>query len=366
MDRVSYTQSNPLFDMSLSRTDLYSFQPDDLKPPRPRRQWCFNVIIVYLIFQTALNAFLIYKVFKLESSLSNPRLEKLKSGYIPLSGEQEDDNIQTLLYNNSQETKTLRSHLWALKNQVNSMCGEEGQLDRLRSDLKQLNTSTHNLEGRMTNISLKPGPPGAPGTDGHPGAPGERGPKGDPGVAGPPGPKGDMGLKGQTGEPGADGQSGPRGPPGPPGVPGDQGPGAKGEKGDPGPPGVSGPPGFNGTQGPPGPPGAKGDKGDQVNAPELNVRLVPGKYRGRVEVKYNGVWGTVCDDSFDTVDGKVICKMLGFKTVVSTFTASPGTGRIWLDELRCLGTESDIFSCRHRGIGVTNCQHSEDAGVHCL
>lgn len=366
VDRISYTQSNPLFDMSLSRTDLYSFQPDDLKPQRPRRQWCFNVIIVYLIFQTALNAFLIYKVFTLESSLSNPRLEKLKSSYIPLSREQGDDNIQTLLYNNSQETKTLRSHLWALKSQVNSMCGEEGQLDQLRSDLKQLNTSTHNLEGRLTNISLKSGPPGTPGTDGRPGAPGERGLKGDPGVAGPPGPKGDMGLKGQTGEPGVDGQSGPRGPPGPPGAPGDQGPGAKGEKGEPGLPGVSGPPGFNGTEGPSGPPGAKGDKGDQVNAPELNVRLVPGKYRGRVEVKYNGAWGTVCDDSFDTVDGKVICKMLGFKTAISTFTASPGSGRIWLDVLRCLGTESDIFSCPHGGIGVTNCQHSEDAGVHCL
>ncbi len=33
----------------------------DLKPARPRRQWCFNVIVVYLILQTALNAFLIYK-----------------------------------------------------------------------------------------------------------------------------------------------------------------------------------------------------------------------------------------------------------------------------------------------------------------
>lgn len=43
-----------------------------------------------------------------------------------------------------------------------------------------------------------------------------------------------------------------------------------------------------------------------------------------MEVKYNGAWGTVCDDSFDTVDGKVICKMLGFQTAISTFTASPG------------------------------------------
>ncbi|XP_068581320.1 macrophage receptor MARCO [Cebidichthys violaceus] len=358
-DGVSFTQSNPLFDMSHS-TDLYSFQPDDLKPARPRRQWCFIVIVVFLILQTALNVFLIYKVKMLESSLSNPKLEKLTSNPIQSLGEQGDDHIQTLLYNNSQETKSLKGHLWALKSQVKSLCGEEGQLGRLLSDLNLLNTSTHNLEGKLTNISLIPGPPGL---DGHAGAPGE---KGDSGVAGPLGPKGEMGLKGQHGEQGVAGEVGPKGSLGLPGPPGNQGPGAKGDMGEPGVQGISGPSGFNGTEGRPGPPGPKGDKGDQGNPPELTVRLVPGRARGRVEVKHNGVWGTVCDDSFDTVDGKVICKMLGFKTAISTFTASPGSGRIWLDELKCLGTESDIFSCRHKGVGVNNCQHNEDAGVQCI
>ncbi|XP_034418124.1 macrophage receptor MARCO isoform X2 [Cyclopterus lumpus] len=358
-DGVSFTQSNPLFDM----TDLYSFQPEDLKPARPRRQWCFNVIIVFFILQTALNAFLIYKVIKLGSSLSNPRLERLTSNPF---GEEGDDHIQTLLYNNSLETKTLRGHLWALKSQVNSLCGEEGHLARLQSDLNLLNTSTHNLEGKLTTISLIPGPPGIPGKDALPCTPGERGNKGDSGVPGPLGPKGEMGLNGQPGTQGVAGEVGPRGSPGLPGDPGKQGPGAKGEKGERGAQGVNGPPGFNGTEGRPGPPGPKGDMGDKGNPPELTVRLVPGKARGRVEVNYKGVWGTVCDDGFDTVDGKVICKMLGFQTAIYTFTASPGSGRIWLDELQCLGTESDIFSCRHRGVGVNNCQHNEDAGLHCV
>ncbi|XP_034741085.1 macrophage receptor MARCO isoform X1 [Etheostoma cragini] len=362
-EEISYTQSNPLFDMSLSRTDLYSFQPDDLKPAKPRRQWCFNVIVVYLILQTALNAFLIYKVFKLESLLSNPRLERLTSNHIPLDF---DDNIPTLLYNNSQETKTLRGDLWALKSQINSLCGEDGQFHRLQSDLNLLNTSTLILESKVTTISLKPGPPGPPGTDGAHGIPGTSGMKGDRGVAGPPGPKGEMGLKGQPGDPGVAGPIGPKGSPGIPGAPGTQGPGAKGEKGDPGARGVMGPPGFNGTEGRLGPQGPKGEKGDTESTEEVNVRLVPGRFRGRVEVKHNGVWGTVCDDSFDTVDGKVICKMLGFQTATSIFTATPGSGRIWLDELKCVGTESDIFSCLHSGIGVNNCNHNEDAGVQCV
>ncbi|XP_034096197.1 macrophage receptor MARCO [Gymnodraco acuticeps] len=364
MDKVSYTQSNPLFDLSLSTTDLYSFQPEDMKQARPRRQWCFNVVIVYLILQTALNAFLIYKVFTVESSVSEPRLERLMSR-LPLGG----DTFQTRLYNNSRDTETLRGLLWALKSQVSGLCGEQGPLERLQAGLSLLNSSTHTLEHHVNSISLQPGLPGSPGREGlqgPQGVPGERGLKGDSGVAGPLGPKGEIGLKGQPGEPGVDGQIGPRGSSGVTGAPGEQGPGAKGEKGDLGAQGVRGPPGFNGTQGPPGFPGAKGDKGDPGITKEKVVRLVPGPSRGRVEVQHDGVWGTVCDDSFDTVDGKVICKMLGFQTAVSTFTASEGTGRIWLDELQCLGTESNIFDCRHSGEGVNDCRHNEDAGLLCV
>ncbi|KAM9710489.1 uncharacterized protein marco isoform 1-T1 [Menidia menidia] len=374
MAQVSHTHCNPLFEMSLSRSELYSPQPEDLKPARARAQWCLKLMILYIILQTALNAFLIYEVFKLKSVPAPQTSERLTSANTSL----DSSGLQFLIHNSSRETSSLRGHLGALQTQVRQLCGEEGQLDRLRADLTLLNLSSLHLHSKLANISLKTGPPGRPGTDGLPGLPGEpgqKGIKGDSGAAGLPGPKGEMGVKGQQGEPGA----GPRGPPGyqgPSGAKGEKGdpglsgvPGPKGEKGEPGPlgpPGDRGLRGFNGTAGPPGPPGAKGEKGELVKECESTVRLVPGKYKGRIEVKYNNVWGTVCDDSFDRLDGKVICKMLGFQSVVSTFTASPGTGQIWLDELKCTGAESDVFDCPNSGAGTHNCNHDEDAGVHCV
>uniref|UniRef100_A0A8D3B6I8 SRCR domain-containing protein n=1 Tax=Scophthalmus maximus TaxID=52904 RepID=A0A8D3B6I8_SCOMX len=374
-DQVSYTHSNPLFDMSFSHSELNSFHPNDLKPARPKRQWCFHVIVVYLILQTALNAFLLYKVFTLELSL-HPRTEKLVDHRVPQGGAAGEDDIQTLIHNNSQETRTLRGHLWALQSQLNGLCGENGQLDSLRSDLSLLNTSTHSLEGKLTTIGLTPGPPGSPGTNGlpgHPGAPGEKGLKGDSGVAGPPGLKGDMGINGQPGERGDAGQIGLRGPPGLQGEPGNQGPAVKGERGDPGAPGK----GLDvvvqvlSNQGPgllfkPVPPNTRCPSRLEFCVATVKVRLVPGRRRGRVEVRHSGTWGTVCDDSFDTTDGNVICRMLGYQRAISTYTDATGSGDIWLDDLQCLGTESDIFDCPHSGVGNHNCQHTEDAGVECV
>ena len=42
-----------------------------------------------------------------------------------------------------------------------------------------------------------------------------------------------------------------------------------------------------------------------------------------------------------------------------------GTGRIWLDEVRCSGSEVRLFDCPHNGIGRHNCGHHQDAGVIC-
>lgn len=43
-----------------------------------------------------------------------------------------------------------------------------------------------------------------------------------------------------------------------------------------------------------------------------------------------------------------------------------GSGRIVLDDVTCSGYEDRLIDCTHRGIGVHDCSHYEDAGVVCV
>lgn len=43
-----------------------------------------------------------------------------------------------------------------------------------------------------------------------------------------------------------------------------------------------------------------------------------------------------------------------------------GNGGIFLSDMHCNGSESRLIDCNHSGIGVHNCQHSNDVGLRCL
>ena len=101
-----------------------------------------------------------------------------------------------------------------------------------------------------------------------------------------------------------------------------------------------------------------------------DVRLIGGTslMEGRVEVCSNNIWGTVCDDFWDTTDGSIVCRQLGFGNAhqaLSNAFFGAGTGPIHLDNLMCVGNETRLIDCPHNGVGIEDCSHFEDAGVIC-
>ncbi|XP_074141063.1 scavenger receptor cysteine-rich domain-containing protein DMBT1-like [Sminthopsis crassicaudata] len=104
---------------------------------------------------------------------------------------------------------------------------------------------------------------------------------------------------------------------------------------------------------------------------DLPLRLVNGRNRceGRIEVRYDGIWGTVCDDHWNIKNARVVCKLLGCGRAVGApghGHFGPGVGDILLDDVRCVGNEASLEQCHHSDWGVHNCKHKEDAGVICI
>ncbi|NXT26299.1 DMBT1 protein, partial [Syrrhaptes paradoxus] len=103
-------------------------------------------------------------------------------------------------------------------------------------------------------------------------------------------------------------------------------------------------------------------------AARLRLENGPGRCAGRVEVLHHHQWGTVCDSGWSLAEAAVVCRQLSCGTAVSAPGSAhfgQGSGRVWLDNVNCTGTEAALSECRARPWGSNGCDHRQDAGVVC-
>ncbi|NXC12345.1 C163A protein, partial [Corythaeola cristata] len=101
---------------------------------------------------------------------------------------------------------------------------------------------------------------------------------------------------------------------------------------------------------------------------ELRLSNGTGPCSGRVEVKHEEQWGTVCDGDWTIKDAEVVCKQLRCGPAVQALNRAPfgqGSGPTWLYRVNCRGNESALWNCAHTGWGAFTCPHYFDTGVIC-
>jgi len=105
-----------------------------------------------------------------------------------------------------------------------------------------------------------------------------------------------------------------------------------------------------------------------VFGPTHTVRLSQ-RHSGRVEVRHNDTWGTICKNGFTLNDALVVCRQLhlwnGAVLLPEDIPGEGGTGTIWMSEVMCEGGEPEVQDCVFGGWGTHSCTHAMDIGVNC-
>ncbi|GFO24738.1 deleted in malignant brain tumors 1 protein-like, partial [Plakobranchus ocellatus] len=91
---------------------------------------------------------------------------------------------------------------------------------------------------------------------------------------------------------------------------------------------------------------------------------------GRVEILYNGLWGTVCSTPNSQNQALALCRELGFPngTVLprSPKQFGQGSGPIYVKDVQCSVKDSLFLGCSNAGWNITDgCTHNDDLEVIC-
>ena len=98
------------------------------------------------------------------------------------------------------------------------------------------------------------------------------------------------------------------------------------------------------------------------------VRLIGGNSynEGRVEVYYNGRWGTVCYDGLNDTFASLVCAQMKLGSSGEFAYFGTGTENILLEGVLCSPNTTVLASCGHYGVGITVlCNRYRVVGVKC-
>ncbi|XP_053197804.1 scavenger receptor cysteine-rich type 1 protein M130-like [Scomber japonicus] len=99
------------------------------------------------------------------------------------------------------------------------------------------------------------------------------------------------------------------------------------------------------------------------------VRLVNGTSRcsGRLEVKSEQSWSSVCEADFDQQDAEVVCRELscGAPSVLQGALYGEVEAPMWTKEFQCGGHESALLDCRRSDLARCTCSPGKAVGLTC-
>ncbi|XP_019341373.2 antigen WC1.1 isoform X1 [Alligator mississippiensis] len=102
----------------------------------------------------------------------------------------------------------------------------------------------------------------------------------------------------------------------------------------------------------------------------VSLRLVNGGgCAGRLEVFYNGTWGSVCSNQMTQVTATIVCKQLscGDEGEIATdFAYGQGSGLTWLDRIECHEHHSSLWQCPSEPWDPKSCDNrAEETHITC-